>query len=238
MSLTSERLQTARDSPVSNAFSKRNFWHEGPSTDSFTRVRCMCTAGHFSPKPFATLERPPIVRYGDAALHGEAAKSGLLTLNREREHSGSVSSLEDDEPSLQLSLDKEEILSADGPPPQTCTVCGKLFRPDDMVLLFDSEGFHSVCFCCGQCGDPVDPSQQFLVLDDGSPLCTLCSPVCHVCSEKICSRHVAVLNRDFHEDCLKCGQCNKVGPPTPTHTPHPLTHPLTHPHTHHTHTYT
>jgi len=96
MSLTSERLQTARDSPVSNAFSKRNFWHEGPSTDSFTRVRCMCTAGHFSPKPFATLERPPIVRYGDAALHGEAAKSGLLTLNREREHSGSVSSLEDD----------------------------------------------------------------------------------------------------------------------------------------------
>ena len=182
----------------------------------------MCTGGHFSPQPFATLERPPIARYSDTTLHGETAReteNGLLTLNGEREQSESVSSLEDEEPSLELSLDKEEILSVDGLPPQICTACGKLFRSDDMVVLFESEGFHSACFCCGQCGNPVDPSLQFLVLDDGSPLCTPCSPVCHVCSEKICSKHVAVLNRDFHEDCLKCAQCDKVGsPPTHTHT--------------------
>ena len=210
MSQISEKLQTVGHSPGRDAFSKRNFWDEGPLSSSFTQVRCLST-----PRAYATLGSPPIGRYSDTMKRRRETTStnGLLSaMNVKKKRSESNSSLEEDDDKRQAD---EELLNAttDAPPvpPQTCAVCGKLFKPDDVVVMFESEGFHTGCFCCGQCGGPVDPGKPFLVLEEGSPLCWQCSPLCNVCGEKICSNHVAVLNRDFHENCLKCAQCNKVG---------------------------
>lgn len=93
---------------------------------------------------------------------------------------------------------------------KACRSCGNALEYSDMVLVFDTDTYHAQCFNCGQCKCPVDPSQGFLVLEDGSPLCRDCSPTCHVCRQKIVSSHVNVLNKDFHEDCLRCSVCEKV----------------------------
>ena len=91
-----------------------------------------------------------------------------------------------------------------------CSACKQQFDSPDLVVLFEEEAFHTECFCCGECGSVVDATQEFLVLEGGSPLCSSCSPSCHACGEKVLSRHVGVLNKDFHEACLKCSQCQKV----------------------------
>lgn len=91
-----------------------------------------------------------------------------------------------------------------------CTVCQQLFEPSDLVISFDNGTYHTLCFCCGKCGCMVDSSTQFLLLDNGEPLCHDCSPMCHVCSKRIINGHVGVLNKDFHEECIKCFHCDKV----------------------------
>lgn len=96
---------------------------------------------------------------------------------------------------------------------QPCRVCGNCLEYSDMVVIFEKDTYHVQCFKCGQCGKLVDPANEFLVLEDGSPLCQGCSPACHACGEKIVSCHVNVLNKDFHEECLKCSVCKKVSTP-------------------------
>ena len=94
--------------------------------------------------------------------------------------------------------------------PQMCYMCKKRVLLSEMVVIFEGEVIHLECFCCGKCGEVVDAVQDFLVLDDNSPLCFKCSPVCHACSNKIVAEHVGVLNKDFHESCLNCYKCHKV----------------------------
>ena len=93
---------------------------------------------------------------------------------------------------------------------QSCRSCGHTLELSDMVVVFDADTYHIKCFRCGQCGTEVDPTANFLVLEDGSPLCSECSPVCHTCGERILSGHISVLNKDFHEGCLRCSVCRKV----------------------------
>ncbi len=93
---------------------------------------------------------------------------------------------------------------------QSCQGCGNWLEHSDMVVIFDKDMYHMRCFSCSRCGDSVNPTENFLVLEDGSPLCEECSPICHSCGEKIVCGHINVLNKDFHEDCLKCFICKKV----------------------------
>ncbi len=93
---------------------------------------------------------------------------------------------------------------------QSCQGCGLGFDTTDKVVVFESDPYHVNCFICGECSQAVDATGNFLVLEDGSPLCKECSPTCHVCGEKIIYGHANVLNKDFHEDCLKCSICSKV----------------------------
>lgn len=100
--------------------------------------------------------------------------------------------------------------SPTSPTTQSCCACGNCLAYTDMVVMFDADTYHLSCFVCGQCKRQVDPALNFLVLEDGSPLCSECSPVCHACQERILSGHVNVLNKDFHESCLKCSICKKA----------------------------
>ena len=93
---------------------------------------------------------------------------------------------------------------------QSCQGCGLGFDSSDKVVVFESDPYHVTCFMCGECTQQVDATQNFLVLEDGSPLCKECSPTCHACGEKIVFGHLNVLNKDFHEECLKCSSCSKV----------------------------
>lgn len=93
---------------------------------------------------------------------------------------------------------------------QLCCRCRHCLEYSDMVVVFDEDTYHLGCFRCGQCKEQVDPALNFLVLEDGSPLCAGCSPLCHGCRERIVSGHISVLNKDFHEGCLKCSVCKKV----------------------------
>ncbi len=93
---------------------------------------------------------------------------------------------------------------------QSCHSCGNPLELSDMVVGFNTDMYHIKCFRCGQCRREVDPTTNFLVLEDGSPLCSGCSPECHACGERILNGHINVLNKDFHESCLRCSVCKKV----------------------------
>lgn len=205
------------------AFNKREYWHEEGMPSSFTRIRCMSTGGYVDPQPFSTLRKAASstgtitrlleevrnVRGGRSWNYDRRVCSGVEDEKRTEDLSGIEGSPSNG--SAPLTAESEEVVSPEGYcVPQTCSACGKVFEATDMVVLFDSEVLHTSCFSCGRCGAQVDPAKQFLILDDGLPLCFNCSPVCHVCGEQITSNHAGVLNKDFHESCLKCCQCHRV----------------------------
>ena len=186
---------------------------------SFTRIRCTSSAGYVESQPFSTLRKVASTPGTIASLLEEVGKiswnggrlcSGVADRNRAEDLSGSEGSLSTSG-SATLSAESTEVVRLEGfCVPQTCSACGKVFEETDMVVLFDSDILHTSCFSCGRCGNRVDPTKQFLILDDGSPLCFSCSPACHMCGEQISSNHVWVVNKDFHESCLKCYQCRRV----------------------------
>ena len=209
-----------------DAFNKRDYWHVEGRPYPFTRIRCMSTAGYVESQPFSTLRKVAsnpgtivnlfeevgnVRKSGGRSWNGGTLCSGVTDRNRTKEDlSGSEGSLSTSG-SATLSAESAEEVRLEGLcVPQTCSACGKVFEETDMVVLFDSEVLHTSCFSCGRCGTRVDPTKQFLILDDGSPLCFNCSPVCHMCGGQISSNHAWVLNKDFHESCLKCYQCHTV----------------------------
>ena len=198
-----------RDSVGSDAFSKRDYWHEAASR-SFTRVRCMTTAGCVASQVYRDLttavkktnSAPPFVLHENHTT-GKSGDDGEERPLPNGTHILAELNLQFEEDMLTYDEDSPEFSS-------TCSACGRTFEALDLVVVFESDVYHTVCFRCGQCGAIVDASRLFLVLDDGSPLCLECSPACHMCKGKITSNHVGVLNKDFHEGCLKCSQCTKV----------------------------
>ena len=192
-----------------DAFNKRDYWHDERSPSSFTRIRCMSSAAYVEPQLFSIL-RKAASSTGSSANLLEKVSNVRESGGRSEDLSGSEGSLTSSG-SATLSVESAEVVRHEGfCVPQTCSACGRMFKATDMVVLFDSEVLHTSCFSCGRCGSRVDPIKRFLILDDGSPLCLNCSPVCHMCGEQITCNHVGVLNKDFHESCLKCCQCHRV----------------------------
>ena len=105
--------------------------------------------------------------------------------------------------------------------PSFCSVCHEDFWPSDTVVLFGELSLHLGCFQCGSCKCSMGAVSQFLIQTSGAPLCLSCCPTCHSCKEKILRNHVAVLNKDFHEQCLVCSHCQRVS--------HQHTHTMTGP---------
>lgn len=185
-----------------DAFSKRLYWHDSTAS-SFTRVRCLSTGCGAAQQVFGSLKKsytlPPRLNGLDHGRSNEGER---------REPMQKTASATCSRTGASRTASVESGSSAGVP--TTCSACGKTFESTDVVVLFENDVFHVSCFRCGQCGVAVDTSQRFLVLGDGCPLCYDCSPVCHACEQKITSNHVGVLNKDFHEGCLKCFECDKV----------------------------
>ncbi len=108
---------------------------------------------------------------------------------------------------MERTSDTQSEISING---SACSSCTLLFNSSHLVVSFEGALYHTSCFVCAECGRVVDPTSQFLLLENGGPLCPLCTPTCQICRRTITSGHVGVLNKDFHEECLKCCHCQKV----------------------------
>lgn len=193
-------------------------WEEaGSSASAFTGLRSMSTAGHIRPR---TLEEYTAERrraQSDLGLYdrtsnataGSASNplhSSRVTFPTLQNHTSDNTTILRDPEKLQQNMEWMSELDV----PQMCSICKKRVFSSEMVVIFEGEVIHLQCFCCGKCGEVVDVVQDFLLQEDNSPLCLKCSPVCHACTNKIVTEHVGVLNKDFHEPCLKCYKCHKV----------------------------
>lgn len=95
--------------------------------------------------------------------------------------------------------------------PDLCTNCKlSITNTDDLVVQLHEELYHVYCFQCVQCGSKIDPKVDYLLIEDGKPLCGSCIPECRACGETILSNHVHVVDKDYHEKCLLCTFCRKV----------------------------
>ena len=95
--------------------------------------------------------------------------------------------------------------------PDLCTSCKlSITNNDDLVVQLHEELYHVYCFQCIQCGNRIDPKVDYILIENGKPLCSACIPECRACGETIVSNHVHVINKDFHEQCLLCTICRKV----------------------------
>lgn len=208
------------------------YWHDDTALISFNRVRCISTGGHMRPQTYSTLEKTrshsaPVNSYTTDLLARNSTKmkvngnSHKILKATQVDTENKPEPLQDD---INISRSNSRSHSRTGSiemgpaslkldpttMPQLCLACSQRFESSDLVVLFEGNAYHNGCFACGVCGSTMDPTCQFLVQDDGSPLCHQCSPICHVCNERIIHSHVWVLNKDFHEGCLKCYMCKKV----------------------------
>ena len=95
--------------------------------------------------------------------------------------------------------------------PDLCSSCNlSITHNDDMVVQLHEELYHVYCFQCIQCGNKINPKVDYILIEDGKPLCGSCIPECRACGETILSSHVHVIDKDFHEKCLLCTFCRKV----------------------------
>jgi len=94
---------------------------------------------------------------------------------------------------------------------ELCCSCKLSIANSDEVLVFLNDRFyHDCCFRCVQCDDKINPRIDYLVIENGNPLCSTCVPECHACGEIILANHVRVVDKDFHEKCLSCTYCKMV----------------------------
>ena len=209
-----------------------SLWDEARScTKAFNRVHSMITAGSVRPQTFEDytdekrrahsalgmyridVSSPSHDNARESALHCSRSLNQLSSLAvRSLDHISQRPRPMVDIDTKLSNVGSVEMLNAVGEVevPHTCSACSRKLLSSDVVVVFEEDVVHLACFCCGRCGEEVDASRDFLVLEDNSPLCYDCSPVCHSCSRKIVTDHVGVLNKDFHEGCLKCYQCQKV----------------------------
>ena len=95
--------------------------------------------------------------------------------------------------------------------PDQCTSCKlSITHNDNLVIQLHEDLYHVYCFQCTQCGNKINPKVDYILIENGKPLCGSCIPECRACGETILSNHVHVIDKDFHEKCLLCTFCRKV----------------------------
>ncbi|CAD7935892.1 unnamed protein product [Amoebophrya sp. A25] len=95
-----------------------------------------------------------------------------------------------------------------------CTFCGKALEPGQKIgKLGDGSKFHSDCFRCKTCDEPI--KGQFIKGADGGITCTNCIPKCAGCGGKLSGQIMTAGGRQYHKAgpdghcCFKCSHCTQ-----------------------------
>jgi hypothetical protein len=99
-------------------------------------------------------------------------------------------------------------------PDEPCHRCKKMVcMTDENNPHVNATGkyFHGPCFCCKECGVPLQMGGWAAYLVNGDYVCknhsqtSSCS--CSKCDKPIFSQRVEAFNCNFHPECFKCKQC-------------------------------
>ncbi len=175
------------------------YWHDRPAAN-FTIVRSIGTGGGVTPRMFKSPRSCIVKNRSTSEPFAQVDCDKLSTLTTSDFEACDLTV-------IKRTNDTQSEVSING---SACSSCMLLFTSSHLVVSFEGALYHISCFVCAECGQVVDPTSQFLLLENGGPLCPLCSPSCQICRRTITSGHVGVLNKDFHEECLKCCHCQKV----------------------------
>lgn len=94
--------------------------------------------------------------------------------------------------------------------PTKCLTCGMRMEENDTMVCLGAEFYHATCIVCGKCGGAIEPSEEVFVHNGSSVVCKQCAPKCSSCGEEVDYKYIHVLNKDYHDSCLKCSHCNTV----------------------------
>lgn len=95
--------------------------------------------------------------------------------------------------------------------PAKCLTCGGRLKENDSIVCLGTELCHASCIVCDRCGGAIKSSDEVFVHNNGSSVfCKDCVPKCSACGEKVGCNYIHALNKDYHDSCLKCPQCNEV----------------------------
>lgn len=91
-------------------------------------------------------------------------------------------------------------------PTQTCKKCQGLIFEGHAYELGDDR-WHIQCFNCFKCDKALGCNSNFLVLGNGSLVCSLCSYNCKQCGKKIDDLAILTGDKAYCLDCFQCRAC-------------------------------
>lgn len=99
-----------------------------------------------------------------------------------------------------------DVLPAMQPPSQTCKKCSHSIFEGHAYELGDDR-WHIDCFKCFKCDTLLGCNSNFLVLGNGSLVCSNCSYSCKQCNKKIDDLAILTGDQAYCSNCFKCRVC-------------------------------
>ena len=92
-----------------------------------------------------------------------------------------------------------------------CCTCGEEIRPGSQLVEHDLLFYHSDCFCCNNCRQPI---RSNFMENDGAFYCPGChrnlfSEKCAQCNLPILGDGVSYNNQVWHDSCFGCYNCHE-----------------------------
>lgn len=92
------------------------------------------------------------------------------------------------------------------PHPQTCKKC-QLSISEGHAYELGDDRWHIHCFKCSKCNASLGCNSNFLVLGDGSLICSNCSYKCKQCGQKIDDLAILTGDQAYCPSCFRCRVC-------------------------------
>lgn len=89
-----------------------------------------------------------------------------------------------------------------------CKKCGTMINEGHAYELGDDR-WHIHCFKCSKCSSSLGCNSNFLVLGNGSLICSNCSYSCHQCGKKIDDLAILTGDQAYCSSCFKCRSCKQ-----------------------------
>ena len=185
----------AQSSPVISL----GYWQDCCTDSGFTKImRSTLSAERLMLRTYNASQKGSLVctATGDMAGKKSGNEEGKKSGDEEREDLGIA---------IIVHCDRDEC------EPAKCLTCGGRLEENDTVVCLGPQLCHASCIVCGRCGGAIEPSEEVFVHNNGSSVvCKGCVPKCSACGENVGYNYIHALNKDYHDSCLKCLQCNEV----------------------------